>query len=82
MRVTQNAHLMMTPGSIMNNEVWIPADARIKPATSDQASVGWQRGFWQDHISVEIDAYYKLLQDLATYREGYSTLLGTATCLL
>ena len=29
MRVTQNAHLMMTPGSIMNNEVWIPADARI-----------------------------------------------------
>ena len=76
MRVTQNAHLMMTPGSIMNNEVWIPADARIKPATSDQASVGWQRGFWQDHVSVEVDAYYKLLRDLATYREGYSTLLG------
>jgi hypothetical protein len=25
---------------------------------------------------VEIDAYYKLLRDLATYREGYSTLLG------
>ena len=76
MRVTQNAHLMMTPSSIMNNEVWIPADARIKPATSDQASIGWQRGFWQDHVSVEIDAYYKLLHDLATYREGYSTLLG------
>jgi len=76
MRVTQNAHLMMTPGSIMNNEVWIAADARIKPATSDQASIGWQRGFWQDHFSVEVDAYYKLLRDLATYREGYSTLLG------
>ncbi|MBR7024194.1 MAG: carboxypeptidase-like regulatory domain-containing protein, partial [Bacteroidales bacterium] len=76
MRVTQNAHLMMTPGSIMNNEVWIPADARIKPATSDQASIGWQRSFWQDHVSVEIDAYYKLLRDLATYREGYGTLLG------
>ena len=76
MRVTQNAHLMMTPGSIMNNEVWIPADARIKPATSDQASVGWQRSFWQGHVDVEIDAYYKLLRDLAAYREGYSTLLG------
>lgn len=76
MRVTQNAHLMMTPGSIMNNEVWIPADARIKPATSDQASVGWQRSFWQGLVDVEIDAYYKLLRDLATYREGYSTLLG------
>lgn len=76
MRVTQNSHLMMTPGSIMNNEVWIPADARIKPASSDQASVGWQRDFCEGHINVEVDAYYKLLRDLATYREGYSTLLG------
>lgn len=76
MRVTQNAHLMMTPGSIMNNEVWIPANERIKPAQSDQISVGWQRNFWESHISVEVDAYYKLLRNLATYREGFSTLLG------
>ena len=76
MRVTQNAHLMMTPGSIMNNEIWIPADERIKPATSDQASIGWRRGFMEGLVSVEIDAYYKLLRDLATYREGYSTLIG------
>ena len=76
MRVTQNSHLLMTPGSIMNNEIWIAADARIKPATSDQASVGWQRDFCDGHVNVEIDAYYKLLRDLASYREGYSTLLG------
>lgn len=76
MRVTQNAHLMMTPGSIMNNEVWIPADERIKPAQSDQVSIGWRRDFWESHISVEVDAYYKLLRNLATYREGYSTLIG------
>ena len=76
MRVTQNAHLMITPGSFMNNEIWIAADARIKPACSDQASVGWQRDFAQGHVSVEVDAYYKLLRDLATYREGYTTLIG------
>lgn len=76
MRVTQNAHLMMTPGTIMNNEVWIPADERIRPAQSDQASIGWRRDFWESHISVEVDAYYKLLRNLATYREGYSTLIG------
>ena len=42
MRVTQNAHLMMTPGSIMNNEVWIPADAILAwkwmPTTSCSAT--------------------------------------------
>ena len=76
MRVTQNAHLMMTPGSIMNNEIWIAADERIRLAQSDQASIGWQRDFFGNHISVEVDAYYKLLRNLATYREGYSTLIG------
>ena len=76
MRVTQNSHLLMTPGSIMNNEVWIPADARIKPATSDQASLGWRRDFYDGHFGVEVDAYYKLLHNLATYREGYNTLIG------
>ena len=35
-----------------------------------------QRDFYDSHISVEVDAYYKLLRDLATYREGYSTLIG------
>ncbi len=76
MRVTQNAHLMMAPGAIMNNEVWVPAEQRIRPACSDQASIGWQRDFMAGHIGIEVDAYYKLLRNLATYREGISSLIG------
>ncbi|MBP5797464.1 MAG: carboxypeptidase-like regulatory domain-containing protein [Bacteroidales bacterium] len=75
-RVTQNSHLMMTPGSIMNNEIWIPADGRVHSAWSDQVSIGWQRGFHDGHINVQVDAYCKLLNDLATYREGASILVG------
>lgn len=47
MRVAQNSHLLMTPGSVLNNEIWIPAEKGIAPSTSDQISVGWQRGFAQ-----------------------------------
>ncbi|MBQ3353562.1 MAG: TonB-dependent receptor [Bacteroidales bacterium] len=76
MRVTQNSHLMMTPGSIMNNEIWIPADSRVKSATSEQVSLGWQRSFYDGHFNVEVDGYYKRLYDLATYREGANILIG------
>lgn len=76
MQVAQNSHQLMTQGAIMNNEIWIPADLRIKPATSKQVSVGWQRGFLNDHIHIETDAYYKIMEDLSTYKEGYNTLIG------
>lgn len=76
MRVTQNSHLLMTPGSILNNEIWIPADENAKPAFSEQVSMGWQRDFFDGLINTEIDIYYKLLHELTTYREGYGILLG------
>lgn len=76
MHVAQNSHLLMTPGSIMNNEIWIPADAHIKPSESNQFSLGWQRGFADGRILLEADAYYKTLNDLVTYRDGYTCLIG------
>lgn len=76
MRATQTAHLLMTPGSIMNNEVWITSDERIKPSTADQVSIGWQRSFAKNRINVEADVYYKCQHNLATYREGYNCLIG------
>lgn len=76
MRATQTAHLLMTPGSITNNEVWITSDERIKPSTADQVSIGWQRSFAKNRINVEADVYYKYQHNLATYREGYNCLIG------
>jgi hypothetical protein len=75
-RVTQNEQLLFTSGSIMNNEVWVPAGAGIEPAWSDQFTLGWNGSFHQGQIAAEITAYYKTLTNLATYREGYSSLMG------
>lgn len=76
MSVTQNQHLLLTPGSILNSEIWIPADSSFLPSRSDQASIGWQRGFLGDRLRVEANAYYKIMRNLTTYREGYVTMLG------
>ena len=75
-RVSQNEQLLFTAGSIMNNEVWVPVMPGIAPARSDQYTAGWSGGFNRDRFSAEITGYYKTMSNLATYREGYNSLMG------
>lgn len=76
METTQFSHLLFTQGEIMSNEVWIPADKEIFPATSQQISAGWRGFFGKGLFDVEINGYHKDLKNIATYREGYSSLMG------
>lgn len=75
-RVSQNEQLLFTAGSIMNNEVWVPAGLGIDPARSDQYTLGWNGSFRQGMFAAELSAYYKTMNNLATYREGYNSLMG------
>ncbi len=75
-KVTQFAHLIYTSGSILNNEIWIPANSDIEPSYSTQYSVGWKYDIDNGNFQSEIDLYYKNLNNLATYKEGYSNLVG------
>ncbi len=77
-RVTQNSHLLVTTGNIFSNEVWVPSDNRIPPALSDQFSIGWIGSFRQDMFQTELSIYYKTMERLTTYKEGYSNLMGDA----
>ena len=76
MRVNQFSHLLFTPGSLMSNEVWIPADKTIKPAASDQYTLGWTGRYGNGAYQSEVSLYYKTLKDLATYKEGFINLKG------
>ena len=76
MRVSQFSHLAFTTGNIMNNEVWIPAGRRIPAARSDQYTIGWNGDYRNDMFTSEINLYYKNMNDLSTFREGYTSLMG------
>lgn len=76
MRVYQYSHLLFTPGSINNNEIWIPSDQTIQPSYADQYTIGWQANLSEGAYSVEFNLYYKNMSNLATYKEGYSTIMG------
>ncbi|HLP74142.1 MAG TPA: carboxypeptidase-like regulatory domain-containing protein [Bacteroidales bacterium] len=76
MKVSQYSHLVFTTGSIMNNEVWIPAGKKIPPAKSDQVTAGWNGSFLNGKFTSELSLYYKDMYNLSTYKDGYTSLTG------
>ena len=74
--INQFAHLLFTSGAILNNEIWVPADKKLAPSNSEQFSLGWKVNFSNEMFDVELNVYHKTLNNLATYKEGYSNLLG------
>lgn len=76
MGINQYSHLLFTAGNIMSNEVWVPAEKDIKPAHSEQVSVGWRGLFAKGMFDAEVNLYHKTLSELSTYREGYTNLMG------
>lgn len=74
--VNQYSHLVFTSGSVLSNEVWIPVDEQIAPSNSVQYSAGWKGSFVEDNFQAEANVYYKELNQLSTYKEGYSNLMG------
>lgn len=75
-KVNQFAHLLYSSGAIMNNEIWVPSSESILPSQSKQYSLGWKGNFINGCIEAEVNLYHKESTDLATYKEGYSNLLG------
>ncbi len=76
MHVNQYSHLIFTTGSIMNNEIWVPADNEISPSFARQAAVSWKGRVFKDMLETEVALYYKKMSDLVTYKEGYTSLMG------
>ena len=76
METNQFSHLLFTQGEIMSNEVWVPAGPDISPASTQQISGGWHGFFNKGMYDVEVSGYHKTLSDIATYREGYTSLMG------
>jgi hypothetical protein len=75
-KVYQYAHLLFTAGSIMSNEVWVPAGKGIYPSDSEQFTIGWSGSFLEGMLEAELNLYTKSLNNLIMYREGYSNLMG------
>jgi TonB-dependent receptor-like protein/carboxypeptidase-like protein len=76
-RSVQNLHLMTNSISPFTSfEVWLPSGPNIKPQLSDQISLGYYYNLANLGISLNTEAYYKLMSNQIDYEDHASTLLN------
>lgn len=78
LKTNQFAQLLFTPGSIASNEVWVPSGRYVAPSSTEQYTLNWNGSFANDCFQAEASIYYKTLDNLTTFREGFSSLKGSA----
>lgn len=73
-KMHQNVHLLSGIGNGMPIDVWLPATQTAPPSTSDQYVVGYSSTILQG-LEFSVEAYYKQLENLITFKVG-ETYLG------
>ena len=67
---------LLTNESIgLPTDLWVPSTARIVPQQSQQIAIGTAKTIRNDY-EFSVEAYYKLMQNVISYREG-ANFLGT-----
>jgi hypothetical protein len=69
-RNTQNLHLLSNSNSGNPTDLWIGSSYTVKPEISDQISIGYSRNFSKNNYEINVEAYYKNMQNQIDYRNG------------
>jgi hypothetical protein len=77
-RMTQYLHLISNTQSPTPLDVWAPSDNFLKPQLLDQFAVGYFRNFKNDEYSLEIESFYKKIQDRLDYIDGANLIANEA----
>ena len=74
-KVAQYIHLISNTTSVTPLDVWAPSGPYIEPQLSDQYAIGYFRKFRDNNFSLEVEAYYKNIENRLDYIDG-SDLIG------
>jgi len=72
--MNQYIHLLTGSGPNMQNDIWVPVTDTISPSLSKQYAVGLEKSFRDEMFEVSLEAYYKTMNNLITYKDGVATL--------
>ncbi|PHN01286.1 TonB-dependent receptor [Flavilitoribacter nigricans] len=73
--MTQYINLLTSESFSLPTDLWVPSTARIRPQQAWQAALGAARTL-QDKFEVSVEAYYKKMSNVLSYKEGASFLFG------
>jgi hypothetical protein len=70
----QYLHLLSSTGVGFPTDLWVPSTARTKPERSSQFALGISKELTQKNLQLSIEAYYKTMNNILSYKEGASFL--------
>jgi len=77
-RMVQYLQLVSNTSSPTPLDVWTPSDNFIKPQIADQIALGYFRNFKENRYSLEVETYYKEVQNRLDYIDGANLVANDA----
>lgn len=77
-RMSQYLHLLSNTSSPTPLDVWAPSGKYIEPQLLDQVAVGYFRTFSNNLFSLEIEGFYKTIQNRVDYIDGANLIANDA----
>lgn len=77
-RMVQYLQLISNTSSPTPLDVWTPSDNYIKPQIADQVALGYFRNLKEDMYTIEVETYYKEVQNRLDYIDGANLIANKA----
>ncbi|WP_243735774.1 TonB-dependent receptor [Christiangramia sabulilitoris] len=77
-RMAQYLHLISNTSSPTPLDVWAPSGEFIKPQILDQYAVGYFRNFKENRYSLEVESFYKNIDNRLDYIDGANLIANNA----
>ncbi|MET0944558.1 MAG: TonB-dependent receptor [Flavobacterium sp.] len=77
-RMAQYLQLISNTSSPTPLDVWMPSDTYIKPQIADQVALGYFRNIKNGAYSLEVETYYKEIQNRLDYIDGADLIANNA----
>ena len=75
-KTIQYLHLATTSGATFPSDIWIPAGQIVQPGIAQQVSIGYFRNTRNNMYQLNLEAYYKKLQNQIEFKQGAQLLLN------
>ncbi len=69
-RMSQYVHQLSNTGLALFTDLWVPSSDLLPAQTSDQVSFGLEKIWPRLGLQIEVETYYKQLNQIVGYREG------------
>jgi hypothetical protein len=76
-KMQQNIHLLSNSSVGFPSDIWVPAIDSVPSQTSEQWAVNITTQLFNGQFELSLEGYYKTMNDLISYKAGYSNLEST-----